>query len=470
MARIFVSLLSADMVTRGMAAIATVIVVRQLAPEGFGEMAYALAAAAVIGVFVDLGLWLLVVRDVSEEPERAPGLLARVLRLEGILCLVVFGAGAALALAGVAPGPASGTALAIGLGVMAANALARPIEAALIGYGRAHYVAVARAVTGVVLVAATILAAIADPAPETFLAAWLAGEAAGLVTIAALCHLRCFRIELRGPVRELTALLVRALPFALLVGFGMLYLRIDLIMIGLLGSDAAVGNYGVAARVLETAVAVPALFGGAFLATVADRGARERAGERTAQALRYVLVVCVPLAFALAIAARPLIDLVAGGRYGDAAEILVILSPVLVLTSVYAVLANLQVALDRTRLLVKISLAGIALKLALNAWAIPRWGAHGAAAVAVTGEAVVVAAQWYFARHEFNASGVLVWCWRLGLSAVAMVAVGLLIAAGLPWASALAGGLAAFALAAWVTHAVSKRELQLAWSSLVRAS
>jgi O-antigen/teichoic acid export membrane protein len=471
MARIFVSLLGADMVTRAMAAIATVVVVRMLAPEAFGEMVYALAAAAVIGVFVDLGLWLLLVRDVSEQPERAPGLLGSVLRLEAVLCVVVFGVGGALALAGGAPGPASGPALTIALGVMAANVLARPIEAALTGCGRAHYVTLAHVVSGVALIAATSFVALTDPAPETFLAAWLAAEVAGLVTIASLCHARCFPLVLRGPVRELAALLRRAIPFALIVGFGLLYLRIDLIMIGLLGSDAAVGNYGVAARVLETAVAVPALFGGAFLATVAHRGTGpERASEQTALAIRYVLVVCVPLAFAIAVAAGPLIDFVAGQRYESAAEVLVILSPVLALTSAYAVLANLQVALDRTRLLVKISLAGIALKLALNAWAIPRYGAQGAAAVAVTGEAGVVAAQWYFARNEFDAAGVLAWCGRLALSAAAMVAAGLLIASGLPWLSALAGGLAAFALAAWVTHVVSRRELQVAWASLARTS
>ena len=38
--------------------------------------------------------------------------------------------------------------------------------------------------------------------------------------------------------------------------------------------DAEVGNYALASRALETALAVPAFFGGAFLATVAQTGAR----------------------------------------------------------------------------------------------------------------------------------------------------------------------------------------------------
>jgi O-antigen/teichoic acid export membrane protein len=467
MARIFVALLSADIVTRGMAAVATVIVVGVLAPEAFGEVAYALAAAAVIGVFVDLGLWLLLVRDVSEEPTRAPRLLGSVLRLEATLGLAVFGVGALVALAGVAPGPASGPALALGLGVMAANSLSRPYEATLTGYGRAHLVAFTRSVTGAALVAGTTLAALTKPAPESFLAASMAAEVVGLATIGGVCRARCFRLQLRVPARDLLALLRRAIPFALLVGFGLLYLRIDLIMLGLLGTDAAVGNYGLAARVLEVAVAVPAFFGGAFLATVAQTGAgTDRVADQTALALRYVLLICVPLAFALAIAADPLVDLVAGPRYEGASEVLVRLSPVLALTAAYAVLTNLQVALDRTSLLVKISLGGIALKVVLNAWAIPRYGANGAALAAVAGEGLVVVSQWYFARHDFDAARVLAWCGRLVVSAAAMVAVGSLVAIGLPWLTALAGGLAAFLVAAWVTACVSVSELRLAWASV----
>jgi O-antigen/teichoic acid export membrane protein len=471
MARIFVALLSADIVTRGLTAVATVIVVRLLAPDAFGEVAFALAAAAVTGVLVDLGLWMLLVRDVSEEPARAPRLLGAVLRLEGTLGLSVFGAGVALALAGLVPGPASGPALALGLGVMAANALVRPFEATLTGYGRAHLVAIGRTVSGATLVAATVFAALTEPAPESFLGASVAAEVVGLAAIAGLCRAHCFRLQLRVPARELLALLRRAVPFALLVGFGLLYLRVDLIMLGLLGSEAAVGNYGFAARVLETAVAVPAFFGGAFLATVAQTGpATERAADQTTRALRYVLLICVPLTFAIAMAAGPLVDLVAGRRYDGAGDVLLRLSPVLTLTAAYAVLANLQVALDRTSLLVKISLAGIALKVVLNAWAIPRWGAEGAALAAVAGEALVVTAQWYSARRHFDVSGVLAWCGRLALSAATMVAVGLLIAGGLPWLGALVAGLAAFALAAGLTHTASISELRLAWTSVARTS
>ena len=292
-----------------------------------------------------------------------------------------------------------------------------------------------------------------------------------MATAATLCVTRCFTPNLRVPGAQVRALLRRALPFALVLGFGVLYLRVDLIMLGLIGSEAAVGNYALASRVLETAIAVPSFFGGAFLATVAQTGAgTDRAAAQTAQALRYLLLICVPLAFALAVAAEPLIDLVAGGGYDQAGEVLVRLSPVLVLTAAYVVLANLQVALDRTKQLVRISLAGIALKIALNAWAIPRYGANGAAMAAVGGEVLVVIAQWYFARRDFDARATLAWCARLLTPVAAMLAAGALALGTIGWPAALVLGLVAFAVTALVTRCTSVAELRLALSSaLARA-
>jgi O-antigen/teichoic acid export membrane protein len=286
--------------------------------------------------------------------------------------------------------------------------------------------------------------------------------------VAWLCVTRCCRPRLGVTGSQLTQLLRRALPFALLAGFGLLYMRIDTIMLGLMGSEAAVGNYGVASRLLETLVAVPAFFGGAFLATVAYTGASTpRAAGQTSRALRYILLICVPLTFSLAIAAGPLVDIVAGSGYGQAGGILARLSPVLALMAAYAVLANLQIALNRPGTLVKISLAGVVLKVAVNAWAIPRYGPRGAAFAAVAGEALVVVAQWYSARGYFDVPDTLGWLGRLVTSAGAMVAVGVIASAGgLPWVGGLLAGLVVFGVTAGLTACISADELRVAWASL----
>jgi O-antigen/teichoic acid export membrane protein len=467
MARIFAALLSADLVTRALAAIATVIVVRALAPDEFGQVAFVLAAAAALGVLADLGLPLLLVRDVSADPAAAPRLLGSALECVGVLGGAVFGAAALITVVAGAPGPATGSAMVLGLAVLAANALIRPFEATLTGCGRAHLITVEHAIRGITLVAGTSLVALLGPSPVAFLGAAAVAETTGLLLIATLCATRVARPQFGARTHEVVALARRSLPFALLAGFSLIYLRIDLIMLGLIGTHSAVGNYGVAARILDTSLAVPAYFGGAFLATVAQaRVSGRRVASQTETALRYLLIIAVPLAFVLAFTADPLVHLVAGESYDDAGEILIRLSPVLVLTATYAVLGNLQVALDRIRLLAGISLAGIALKLALNAWAIPLYGANGAALAAVGGELLVVGAQWYFAREDIDTGRLARWCGRLAIAAVAMVGVGLIALDALSWPAALALGLPTFAMFALLTRVISIGELRMAMESV----
>jgi O-antigen/teichoic acid export membrane protein len=467
MARTFASLLSAEVLTRAFAFVAALIVVRALAPGAFGAFAYALALASVLGLLVDLGLPTMLIRDVSARPGEAPALLGRALRLELSLGGIVVGGAMLLAAAGVVPGPAGPVALMLAFGGIVVTTLGSAFEAGLTGAGKAHLVTVSRTGRSVALVAASGLVAATEPDIEAFLAAWIAGELSGAITAGALCSARAVRPVLAVTRGELRGLLVRTVPFALLAGFIVLYLRIDILMLGLLGSDVEVGNYGVAARIMEAALIVPVYFGSAFLATISHgERAAEVVASRTARAMRYLLVVCVPLAFALAIAGHPLVHLLAGGDYGLAESLFVQLTPIVALMASYVVLASLQIALDRTTTLVRITVAGVVLKLALNAYAIPAHGARGAAASAVIGEALVVVAQWRNARGQLDLGALLRWAGRLAACAAVMVAAGLAVLAATSWPFALTAAMAAFYACALASGCLPPAELRAAWASL----
>jgi O-antigen/teichoic acid export membrane protein len=471
MARTFASLLSAEVLTRAFAFAAALIVVRALAPGAFGAFAYALALATMLGFFVDIGLPTLLIRDVSARPDQAAPLLGRALRLELALASVVVGGAIALALAGVIPGPAGPGVLALAFGGIVATTLGSAFEAGLTGAGKAHLVTVSRTVRSVALVAASGVVAVAEPGVETFMAGWIVAELMGAATAARLCTARAVRPVLTSRPGDLRAMLVRAVPFALLAGFNLLYFRIDILMLGLLDSSVAVGNYGVAARILEAALIVPVYFALAFLAAV-SHGERtpEIVAARTARAVRYLLVVCVPLAFALAIAGEHVVRLLAGGDYGLAETVFVRLTPIVALMASYGVLASLQIAMDRTATLVRITIGGLLLKIAINAYAIPAYGARGAAAAAVLGEATVVIAQWHNARRQLDLRALLRWAARLAACAAVMVGVGLAVLAVSSWPAALVAGVAAFYGCALGSSCLPPSELRAAWASVASSS
>ncbi|MDQ6751714.1 MAG: oligosaccharide flippase family protein [Actinomycetota bacterium] len=475
MAGTFVGLLSAEAVVRVFALIASVITVRALAPAGFGAFAYALAFAGIVGVTVDFGLSLLLIRDVSARPEQSAPLLGSTLVAIALVGGLAFAVAAALAFTGTVTGPASSAALLIAFGAAASDAVSLAFEATLTGHGRAGLLPLVRAARGTALVCAVAVATLWHPTPEGFLGASLAGSLLGAGTAAAACALRAVRPKFAGAVRRVLPLLRRALPFALLAASYLLYSRIDLVMLGLIDGRHAAGQYGVATRVLETALLVPIYFGSAFLATISHgvggRLATPPTPQRTARALRASLLIGAPCSFGLALAGPWLVDLVAGPGYGSAGELLARLSPVIALVACYGVLSNLQLALDRTATLVAIVAGGALVKIAGNALLIPAYGARGAAATAVGVETLVVLAQWTAARRQLAGTGMPSWAARLAAAVGAMVAAGiaLLSGVGAPWPVALAAGLAAFGLVGAAGGSISGAELRAAGSAITQA-
>jgi O-antigen/teichoic acid export membrane protein len=370
---------------------------------------------------------------------------------------------------------ASSAALMIAFAAAAADAVSMAFEATLTGHGRAGLLPLIRAARGGTLVSAVVLVAVWHATPEGFLAASLAGSLAGALAAGIACGLRAVRPSFARTARDGAALLRRALPFALLAGSYLLYSRIDLVMLGLIDGRAPAGQYGVAMRVLETALLIPIYFGSAFLTTISHgvdgKLAASPTPDRVARALKAALLIGIPLSFGLALSGPALVDLVAGHGYGPAGDLVVRLSPVVALVSCYAVLSNLQLALDRTATLVGIVAAGAVAKIACNAVLIPSYGARGAAATAVGVEALVVLAQWIVGRRQLADGGMRSWGVRFGGSVVAIIVTGIVLTdgAGAAWPVALAVGLGLFAVTTRLAGTLSGPELRAVRLALSRA-
>lgn len=474
MAGTFVGLLSAEAVMRAFAVIASVVTVRSLRPAGFGAFTYALAFAGIVGIVVDFGLSLLLIRDVSARPEHSSRLLGSTLVTIGFVGAFAFALASLLAFSGIVSGPASSAALMIAFAAAAADAVGMAFEATLTGHGRAGLLPVVRTIRGGTLVGAVAVVAIWHASPEGFLVASLIGSLAGAGAAAGACVLRAVRPSFAWARGDLASLVRRAFPFALLAASYLLYSRIDLVMLGLIDGPTAAGQYGVATRVLEMALVIPIFFGSAFLATISHGVGGKLASapthDRISRALKAGLLIGVPFSFCLALAGPWIVVVVAGHSYAPAGELLTRLSPVVALVSCYGVLSNLQLALDRTTTLVAIVSAGAVAKIACNAVLIPAYGARGAAATVVAVEALVVLAQWIAARRHLAGSDLIPWGVRFGSAVTAMVGVGVLLSvvAGAPWPISLIAGMTAFAVLGALGRTITGPELRAARVALSR--
>jgi O-antigen/teichoic acid export membrane protein len=452
----FVSLIGAEVITRGLVLVVGLILARALSPGEFGQFSYAFGVGQVAGLLVDLGLAALVIRDVSAEPAKAPELLGAFLHAQGLLAVGTFALVAVLTLTGVIGGPAADSSILLATAAVCAGGISRPFEATLTGRGQAHLVTISRTVRGVVLTGGTIAVAAAKAEVNLFLLAWVAAELAGGATIAALSAARSVRPLRREGRSQVGRLLRMALPFALVTAANVLYLRVDVLMLGHMDTEVAVGNYGVVSRVMDAAVILPAFFGNAFLATISATGPRtERGRMQTTQALPWIVLLTMPVTVTLIAVSGPLMHAVTGGGYDQAGGILARVAPFVLITASYGVLSSLQVALDQILLLMRLFLIGLVVKVGVNFWAIPKYGAEGAAVTAVGAELLVAAVQWRWSRQWFDVGAAAGAIARILVSGVvATVAMALLVHV-VPWPVAVVIGLAIYTAAALATGAFS---------------
>ena len=174
----------------------------------------------------------------------------------------------------------------------------------------------------------------------------------------------------------------------------------------------------------------------------------------------------MPFAVALAYAATPLVELVAGDDYEEAGTILTLLCPMLVLIASYGVLANLQVALNHVSLLVRILGLAVVAKIAINLAVIPAYGPKGAAIVACSVEACAVVAQWWLARAHVDVRPLLGYIARILAAGAVMAGVAIGVGAVAPWPVALVVASAAFGGAALLLRCIDASEVRMARAAL----
>ena len=116
-------------------------------------------------------------------------------------------------------------------------------------------------------------------------------------------------------------LLNRAAPFALSAVFGVVYFRIDTVMLRFLKGDLATGWYGGAYRFIEAVLFIPELMVGALVPVLAGKFIRgEPLTGILTRSSRLFLALALP--FALGATVLPRITRVLGGDFGGSEEVL----------------------------------------------------------------------------------------------------------------------------------------------------
>lgn len=362
---------------------------RGLSQAEFGKLMFALTLCGVTVLVTDLGASA----DLSRRVAAAPAGARR--RLEAVLSarLPLVAAYLVLLAAWVAVTKPDALAVVAAIAVYSVcKDVYRTYSSLFLGLHRVGYTVWAFGISLAVLVAAVAVGAMTGAGLGWMTGAHVLSGAVLLSLAAAIARLRIGPIRLRFGWRRMRRIFAGSIWLFVLSIAGLVHFAADTVMLGYLQPYEQVARYQAAAKLLEASQFVVRPLTLILLPVCAAYAARQQWDDlrRLMHKMFAGMAVLGTAAWGfVALLALPIIRMVYSATYDESAEVLRVLYlsvPGLYIATVAMLLAS---ATMREKRAVLIMATGVALNVALNLVAIPRYGALGAAWVTVVSQTFV---------------------------------------------------------------------------------
>lgn len=383
---------------RGVAYAATIVLTgatvplmtRHLGVADFGRFVTASSIVTIVAGVTELGLSGIGTREYAlAAPSERRGLLANLLGLRTVLTLVGLGIATPLMVLADYPRVVVAGMLVSGVGLILLN-VQQTYSISLTAQLRWGISSVFELINTVVVAAATVALVLAGARLFSFFFISVVSSAAALA--AAVVYLRGHVSLLPRFDLSLWRRLVRdTLPYSAAVMVGILYPRVGLIAVSAISSAHQTGYYSTAFKIVEVIGGISGLIASSAFPIFA------RAGRDDHERLRYavsrvgdtVLIAGAYITLSLVVAAPFVIEVIGGSSFAPAVPVLRLQALALLGGFLGTTYSYTLLSLRMHGALLRVTLAGLVMSIALSAALVPSLGAQGASIAAVACEFVV---------------------------------------------------------------------------------
>jgi O-antigen/teichoic acid export membrane protein len=360
---------------------------RALGPDGYGRFTTAVSFLQFVGVLADFGLTMTMAKMLAAPGVDESHVASNIMTLRLTTALVCFGLAPAVSLLFPYSGEIRG---AIAVGML--SYLFMSLSSVMTGLFQKNLAtrhAAAAEVAGRVVLLAGVVAAIRLHAGLPGFMVTLA--AANLVQLA-WCLAAARRFVILRPRFDFSAwqeIARESWPIAVSIAFNLVYLKGDVIVMSLFRSDAEVGLYGAAYKVLDVVTVVPTVFMGLVLPILANdwqAGRRDEVRRKIALAFDAMALFAIPLFVGTVFVARDLMTLVGSERFAPSGHYLIILMLAAVGVCLGSAYTYSAVSLGLQKKVFWLYGIDAALSTVLYFIFVPRFGGDGGAWVTVFSE------------------------------------------------------------------------------------
>ena len=192
-------------------------------------------------------------------------------------------------------------------------------------------------------------------------------------------------------IQEVKALSKQALPLIGVSIFGFIYYKIDIVLLGILSTHEEVGFYSAPYRIIEASFLIPMIMMNALYPRLSILWAQDVEGffQIFKKTVLTSIGVASVMSLGVIILAEPVIRILFGSAFSPSAGILCLLSAALIMVYPGYVMTQSLVILGKQKSYLYVSIIAAFTNIVLNCIFIPLWQAKGAAIATIFTEAMV---------------------------------------------------------------------------------
>ncbi len=444
---------------------------RYLGAEGFGKLFFAISINTIAGLLADLGLSMLLVKEIARDHSKVSSLVVNGAALRSIAWTI---STIMTALFVSFSGYPTET-IVIVMVLALANwfgGMAAIIHGVFNGLERLEYRSISSIAEKITLsVAGVALLLLGMGSFAIALVMLFTIMLNFTLSVVFLRRVTSIRFELTPSTWK--PLLRQGFPFMVSTLFSFIYYRIDVMMLSSMTNDAVIGWYGAPYRLFDTLMFFPVILTSAVYPVLARlwQTSKESMTETSRKIFDLTIIVAIPITVSLASCAQPIISFLFGlEEYSNSVILLQILSVSILLVYIDFVLNTVLISHDKQKQLSVVAIFATVLNVGMNYFAIQFFqtkfgnGAIGAAITTALTEIFVMSFSVYLLpRGTFTSSNMMVVLKSLFSGALMWAtvwAVQVRIPKGAGWVVAAVAGAAVYILTLLMLKVVSKKEFR----------
>lgn len=393
----------AQVITVISVAVLFIFIARFLGAIEFGKLGFAQSFTGILVIFADIGLSVLTIREVARDKELAAKYLDNVIVIKILLSIVTLALIVLIINLMHYPKDTTFIVYLFGISVIINN-FSLFFRAVFKAFEKMEYEAVLNIISSIIRVSIGLFLLFSGYGLIAIAYAYILVEIVNFLLSLFVIAKKITKPTLEIDLKFWKHLFLGALPFCMTSIVGVIYLRIDIVMLSVMKGDAAVGWYNAAFMIVHTLIIIPSILSYAVFPVmsrffISSKDTLKATIEKFA---KYLFIIALPIMIVLIILANEIILIVYGSAFVNSIIILQILSLYISMRFVNNATGYTLSSINKEHLRASSAAIAAGSNVILNLILIPRYSFIGAATATVLTEIVLFSFYYYFTAKYFH--------------------------------------------------------------------